>query len=65
MQQTHFRHIITGDESWFYFHYQHVSQWSVSRGEVPQMVDPAIGAAKLMLMAIWGVKGFYLLDLMP
>jgi hypothetical protein len=26
MQRTHFRHIITGDESWFYLEYQHTSQ---------------------------------------
>jgi hypothetical protein len=23
MQRTHFHHIITGGESWFYFEYQH------------------------------------------
>jgi hypothetical protein len=26
IQRTHFRHIITGDESWFYLEYQHASQ---------------------------------------
>jgi hypothetical protein len=64
MQRTRFRHIITGNESWFYFEYQHTSQWPVSRDEVPQRVDPAIGTAKFMLMAIWGFNGFHLLDLM-
>jgi hypothetical protein len=28
-------------------------------------VDPAISTDKFMLMAIWGVNGFHLLDLMP
>jgi hypothetical protein len=26
IQRTHFRHIITGNESWFYLEYQHASQ---------------------------------------
>jgi hypothetical protein len=26
MQRTHFHHIITGDENWFYAEYQHASQ---------------------------------------
>jgi hypothetical protein len=43
---------ITGDESRFYLEDQHVSQWSVSRDEVPQRVDPVIGTAQLMLTAI-------------
>jgi hypothetical protein len=64
MQRTHFRHIITGDENWFYLEYQDASQWSVSRDEVPQRVDPAIGTAKFMLTVIWGVNGFHLPDLM-
>jgi hypothetical protein len=57
--------MITGDESWFCFESQHTSQWSASRDEVPQRVDAAIGTAQFMLMAIWGVNGFHLLDLMP
>jgi hypothetical protein len=65
MQRTNFRYIITGDESWFSLEYQHASQWSVSRDEMPQRVDPAIGTAKFILTAIWGVNGFSLLDLMP
>jgi hypothetical protein len=60
MQRTHFRHIITDDESWFSFEYQHASQWSVSRDEVPQKVDPAIGTAMFVLTAIWGLNGFHL-----
>jgi hypothetical protein len=65
MQQIHFRHIVTGDESLFDPEYQQASQWSVSRDEVPQRVDPAIGTAKFMLTVTWGVNGFHLLDLMP
>jgi hypothetical protein len=65
MQRIHFHHIITGDESCFYLEYQHVSQWSVSRDEVTEKVDPAFGTARFVLKAIWGVNGFRLRDLMP
>jgi hypothetical protein len=65
MQRTPLRHIITGDWSWFHLEYQHPSQWSVSRDEVPQRVDPAIGTAKFRLTVIWGVRSFHLLDLTP
>jgi hypothetical protein len=54
IQRTLFHHIITGDESRFYFGYQHASQWSGSRDEVPQRVNPAISTAKFMFMAILG-----------
>jgi hypothetical protein len=65
MQRTHFRHVITGDESWFCLEYQHTPQYLVFRDEVLQRVDLAIGTTKFMLTAIWGVSGFHLLDLIP
>jgi hypothetical protein len=34
MQRSHFRHIVTGDENWFSFEYQHSRQWTVSRDAV-------------------------------
>jgi hypothetical protein len=58
VQQTLCGHIFTGDESEFDLEYQQTSQWSVSRGEVPQRLDPGIGIVNLMLTAIWGVNGF-------
>jgi hypothetical protein len=65
MPRTHFRHIITGDESSSYFQYEHASQWSISRDEVPQWVEPTIGTTKFMPTTIWGVNGFHLPDLIP
>jgi hypothetical protein len=52
MQRTDFRHIITGNEIWFYLEYQHASYWSVSRDEMPHRVDAVIGTAKFILTAI-------------
>jgi hypothetical protein len=56
---------ISGDESWFYLEYQHASQRSASRDEVPQNVDRVIGTGIFVLSAIWGVNGFHLLVLIP
>jgi hypothetical protein len=64
LQQTHFRHVITDDESWFYFECQQASQWLIYRDEIPQRVDPALGTANFMRTAVWGVNGFHRLDLM-
>jgi hypothetical protein len=47
-----FHHIVTNDEGWFYLEYQHASPCSVSREEVPQRVNPAIGTAMFMLTDI-------------
>jgi hypothetical protein len=63
MQRTHFRHIIAGDESWFDLEYWHAPQWSVSRDEVPQRLDPAIGTVKFMLTPIRGINSAHLRDL--
>jgi prophage DNA circulation protein len=65
MQRAHFRHIITGDESWLSLECQHASQWSGFRDEVHQMVDLATDTAEFMCTAIWGVNGLHLRDLMP
>jgi hypothetical protein len=58
-----FRHNVRGDESWFYLKSQHTSQWSASRGEMLQKVNSAIGTAKFIQTALWGVGGFQVLDL--
>jgi hypothetical protein len=65
MQRRHFHHIVIGDGSWFYLEYHHASQWSISRDEALQRVDPDIGSAMFMLTTIWGVNGFHLLYSMP
>jgi hypothetical protein len=65
MQRNHFRHIITGDENWFYLEYQHASQWSVSGDEVTERGDPPIGTNKFVLTTIWGINGIHLLDVIP
>jgi hypothetical protein len=56
--------IVTGDKSWFTFELQHSAKWSTSREDVPQRVRQQIGIRKYMLMVIWGVGGFHVVDLM-
>jgi hypothetical protein len=52
MQRSLFHPIIPGNDGWFYIEYQHASQWSASRDEVPQRVDPIIGTAKFILTVL-------------
>jgi hypothetical protein len=56
--------IVTGDESWFTFEYQHSEKWIVHREEAPERVMQQIGTKKVMLTVIWRVGGFHVMDLM-
>jgi hypothetical protein len=64
MEVSSFRHILTGDESWFTFELQQSAKQSPSREDVPQSVRRQIGTRKFMLTVIWGVDGFHVVDLM-
>jgi hypothetical protein len=64
MEASNFRNIVTGDESWFTVELQQSPKWNTSREEVPQRVRQQIGTREFMLMAIWGVDGFHVVDLM-
>jgi histone-lysine N-methyltransferase SETMAR len=64
VQKTNFRQVVTGDESWFYLETGHSSQWSVCRDDVATKTKPTISAPKFVLTVMWGVKGFYVVDLM-
>jgi hypothetical protein len=43
MEAHKFRNILTGDESWFMFEYQHAVKWSLSRGDVSERAKQQIG----------------------
>jgi hypothetical protein len=39
-------------------------KWDVSRDDVPQKVKQQIATQKCMLIVIWGINGFHVVDLM-
>jgi hypothetical protein len=46
MEASNFRHIMTGDESWFTLELQQSAKWSTSREDVPQGVRQQIDTRK-------------------
>lgn len=57
--------IITGDESWFYLNYSPDGCWARKSQDVPVHVRPGIWTQKFMLTIFWGIRGFYLIDVLP
>jgi hypothetical protein len=60
-----FTNIITVDESWYYWVYQHSSQWSTSRDLVPTRTLQKIDSKKSMFPLIFGGHGLLTLDELP
>jgi hypothetical protein len=60
-----FRMLVTGDESWFVWEYEHSTKWGVARDEVPKRVSQTIGTKKIMLTVIWRIDGFHVVDMIP
>ena len=60
-----FANIITGDESWYYWSYDHSSQWSTSRDLVPTRALKKIDSKKSMFTLIFSGLGLLLLDILP
>ena len=48
-QDQNFSHIMTGDESWFYYAYESPTMFAPSRDEVIPRVSPTIGSKKVMI----------------
>jgi hypothetical protein len=64
LQKNNFGKVVTGDENWFYLETGHSAQWSVCRDDVTTKTKPTIGTSKLMLMVMWGMKNFHVVNLM-
>jgi hypothetical protein len=41
-KETNFEHLLTGDESWFYYQYTHDSAWAPSRATLPTQKEQKI-----------------------
>jgi histone-lysine N-methyltransferase SETMAR len=56
---------ITGDESWYYWSYEHQSQWSTSRATVPTRTFQKIDTTKSMFTFIFSGYGLLTLNQFP
>jgi hypothetical protein len=63
-EKNKFQRFVTGDESWFTLEFHRSAKWSVSRYDVPQKVKQRIEAQKIILIVIWEIDGFHVVDLM-
>jgi hypothetical protein len=60
-----FTNIITADESWHHWFYQHSSEWSTSRDLVPTRTLQKIDSKKSMFPLIFSGHGLLALDKLP
>jgi hypothetical protein len=63
-RENEFQRFVTGEESWFTLEFHHSTKWSILRDDIPQKVKPQIGTQKFVLIVIWGIDGFHVVDLM-
>jgi hypothetical protein len=57
-----FRILVTGDKNWFVLEYRHSTKWSVVRDKIPTRVSQTIGTKTVMLIVIWGIDGFHVVE---
>lgn len=60
-----YRNIITGDESWFMYKYFCNGKWVMESDENPIADGSKINIKKVMITIMWGVWGFYTVDVLP
>jgi hypothetical protein len=61
MEANKFRHILTGDESWFMLEYHHAVKWSLSREYVSERVRQQIGTKNVCSLLLGEYTAFMLL----
>lgn len=59
------KYFVTGDESWFYFSYDHDRMW-IQPGEKPETREKKmIGSQKAMLSVFWNPNGIQVINWLP
>jgi hypothetical protein len=65
MEEQGFHNLVTGAESWFYLDYCPATQWSVCADNVEPTAKRTIAARKFIVIVIFGIDGFHVVDVMP
>jgi hypothetical protein len=58
-------HLVTDDESWFFFDTSPRRMWTLSRDNMATKPRQQIQSKKFMFTIIWNPTGFYVLDIFP
>jgi hypothetical protein len=64
-QSQNFSHIMTGDESWFYYNYESPTMFARARDEVVPRVSPTIGSPNMMAIIFFTANGLVKLVSVP
>jgi hypothetical protein len=64
-QRDGWHHLVTGDESWFFFDTSPRRTWTLSRDEVATKARQQIQSKKFMFTIIWNANGFHVIDSLP
>ena len=65
MKKTFLKNIITGDESWFFFRYDHKFQYSKNRSDIKSIIKPNFSQKKAMISIFFCGSEFLLIDALP
>jgi hypothetical protein len=58
-------HLLTGDESWFFFNTSPRRVWTLSKDDVVTKPRHDIESQKFMFTIIWNLSSFYIFDRLP
>lgn len=59
--ESEFKYVLTGDESWFNFHYEPTTQWVLSSEYLEEKLDPSKFEEKMMVTVFMNGDGFQLI----
>jgi hypothetical protein len=57
--------VLTADEPWFYFSYDHKCKWALARDHSMTKPKAFIKASKMMILVVWGVDVTALVKIIP
>jgi transposase len=64
-KETNFKHLLTGDESWFYYEYPDDSACAPLRASLPTRTSKEIQTKKCHISIIWSTSGIHNLLALP
>ena len=65
LEHDQFKYIVTGDESWFLYFYDHDRQWVLDNEEISERVEPSHFQKKTMITLFIGINGPVLMKPKP
>jgi hypothetical protein len=63
-EHNNWRHLITGDESWFYYEYVRERLWTARNDKRHQVENRIIPSRKSMPSVLWNSHGFHVMTML-